>query len=141
MAGGGRKAGPATGNVTLGTELQLVMPVGASGPSFLVTQNFKAILRYNQSVAYALSVGHLADRIAGGAAFQTVWPTEPPLSRAEREELQALLAARGHGAQKAGAADPKAAIRAAQRALRLPDDGHANAALLTRLRAVRQSSL
>ena len=137
----GVKPGPAVGAVTLGTELQLVMPVGAAGPTFLVTQNFKAILRYNLSVAYALSVGHLADRIAGGAAFQTSWPTEPPLSRAEREELNSLLAARGHAASTGTAGDAKAAIRAAQRALRLPDDGYANAALLTRLRAGRQSSL
>lgn len=137
----GVKPGPAAGHVTLGTELQLVMPVGAGGPSFLVTQNFKAILRYNQSVAYALSVGHLADRIAGGAAFQAAWPMEPPLSRAEREELHSLLSARGPAPSKAPAHDAKAAIRAAQRALRLPDDGYANAALLTRLRGTRQSSL
>lgn len=137
----GVKPGPAVGHVTLGSELQLVMPVGAGGPTFLVTQNFKAILRYNQSVAYALSVGHLADRIAGGAAFQTPWPTEPPLSRTEREELQVLLAARSAGGVKAAPPDTKAAIRAAQRALRLPDDGHANAVLLTRLRAAHPSSL
>lgn len=137
----GVKPGPAVGHVTLGSELQLVMPVGAGGPTFLVTQNFKAILRYNQSVAYALSVGHLADRIAGGAAFQTPWPTEPPLSRTEREELQGLLAARSAGGGKAAPPDIKAAIRAAQRALRLPDDGHANAVLLTRLRAAHPSSL
>lgn len=138
----GVKPGPAVGRVTLGTQLQLLMPVGAAGPTFLVTQNFKAILRYNQSVAYAVSVGHLADRIAGGTSFQTAWPTEPPLSRAEREELQGLLAARGHLAGDKGAAtDAKAAVRAAQRALRLPDDGYANAALLNRLRTVRQSSL
>lgn len=136
----GVKPGPMAGHVTLGTELHLVMPVGAGGPTFLVTQNFKAILRYNQSVAYAVSVGHLADRIAGGAALQGIWPTEPPLSRAEREELQSLLATRGN-AQKGTATDLRAAIRAAQRALRLPDDGHANAALLTRLRSTRQSSL
>ena len=136
--------GPAMGNVGLGTPLQLVMPVGAAGPAFLVTQNFKAILRYNQSIAYALSVGHLADRLGGAGAFQTAWPTEPPLSRTEREELQRLLAARGHRLGDPDGvlgADSRAAIRAAQRALRMPDDGHASAALLNRLRTVRHSSL
>lgn len=138
----GVKPGPVAGRVMLGMELQLLMPVGAGGPAFLVTPNFKAILRYNQSVAYALSVGHLADRIAGGAGFQTAWPTDPPLSRSEREELQALLVARGNTVSDKGAiGDAKAAVRAAQRALRLPEDGHATVALLNRLRALRQSSL
>lgn len=136
--------GPAAGRVNLGTPLQLVMPAGAAGPKFLVTANFRAILRYNQSIAYALSVGHLADRIAGAGTFQTAWPSEPPLSRDEREELQRLLAAHGHRIADGGGvigAQTRAAIRATQKALRLPDDGHANAALLARLRAGRQSSL
>lgn len=51
----------------------LMMPGGAYGPAFLVTENFKVIRRYNMSDLYAVFVGHLADRIAGGGDFITPW--------------------------------------------------------------------
>ena len=51
----------------------LMMPGGAYGPAFLVTENFKVIRRYNMSDLYAVFVGHLADRIAGGGDFVTPW--------------------------------------------------------------------
>jgi membrane-bound lytic murein transglycosylase B len=38
----------------------------AREPAFLVFQNYRALLRWNQSQFFALAVGHLADRIAGG---------------------------------------------------------------------------
>ena len=82
------------------TGATLLLPAGADGPAFLVTGNFAAILRYNNASAYALAVGHLADRLAGGAVFVRPWPRDVrPLRRREREELQTLLAASGfyHG--------------------------------------------
>lgn len=48
------------------------------GPRFTTTVNFRAIKRYNNSDAYAIGVGHLADRIAGGAKLQMPFP--PPVS-------------------------------------------------------------
>lgn len=51
----------------------LMMPGGAYGPAFLVTENFKVIRRYNMSDLYAVFVGHLADRIQGGGDFVTPW--------------------------------------------------------------------
>ena len=76
--------------------LQLLLPAGARGPAFLVSRNFNAILRYNNATAYALAVGHLADRLSGGAPLGASWPAdERALARAEREELQRRLAARG----------------------------------------------
>ncbi|MCH9765120.1 MAG: lytic murein transglycosylase, partial [Alphaproteobacteria bacterium] len=51
----------------------LMMPGGAYGPAFLVTENFKVLRRYNMSDLYAVFVGHLADRIAGGGDFVTPW--------------------------------------------------------------------
>jgi lytic murein transglycosylase len=75
----------------------LHLPAGTKGPAFLVLHNFTVIYRYNASEAYALSIAHLADRLRGGAPFATSWPTEDlGLSRAERRELQRLLAALGH---------------------------------------------
>jgi membrane-bound lytic murein transglycosylase B len=39
---------------------------GMREPAFLVYQNYRALLRWNRSDLFALAVGHLADRIAGG---------------------------------------------------------------------------
>ena len=118
--------------------LRLLLPAGAQGPAFLVTQNFNAVLRYNQSISYALAVCHLADRLAGGGPVLGSWPLDdPPLPRADREELQRLLAGLGHDI---GDVDgmigrrTQAAIRAYQRRAGVPADGYASARLLERLR-------
>ena len=39
---------------------------GAREPAFLVYQNYRVLLRWNRSNFFALAVGHLADRLAGG---------------------------------------------------------------------------
>lgn len=118
--------------------LQLILPAGANGPAFLVTRNFRAILRYNPAEAYALAVGHLADRIAGAEGIASAWPThDRPLARAEREELQKLLSERG---LDTGPPDgiigrqSRAAIRAFQRTSGLPEDGYPSLQLLNLLR-------
>jgi len=43
---------------------RIVRPAGAGGPAYTTTQNFQAILRWNQSDFFALAVGLLSDRIA-----------------------------------------------------------------------------
>src|SRR5205085_1436510 len=71
----------------------LLVPAGARGPAFVMLNNFRAIMKYNPSEAYALAIGHLADRMRGGTPFVQAWPRdERVLSRAERHELQRLLA-------------------------------------------------
>ncbi|MCP4380422.1 MAG: lytic murein transglycosylase [Hyphomicrobiales bacterium] len=80
-----------------GDSATLYAPAGAKGPAFLVIKNFSVIKRYNNSNFYAVAVGHLSDRIRGGDGFTKAWPkTERPLTTAEKENLQKLLAARGH---------------------------------------------
>lgn len=118
--------------------LQLILPAGAQGPAFLVTRNFRAILRYNPAEAYALAVGHLADRIAGAGPIATAWPVgDRPLARAEREELQKRLHQRG---LDTGPVDgiigrqSRAAIRAFQQTRGLPEDGYPSLQLLNVLR-------
>lgn len=69
----------------------LLMPAGAHGPSFLVTENFLTIKRYNPADLYALFVGHLADRIGGGAAFATPWKPIAMVSNHDIEALQRLM--------------------------------------------------
>jgi membrane-bound lytic murein transglycosylase B len=135
---GVKPAAPGGVKPPAGTALQLLLPAGSRGPAFLVTDNFRALMRYNPSSAYALAVGHLADRIAGAGAFATPWPADDrPLTRSEREELQSLLARWGFntGGYDGIIGDrTRAAIRATQRTLRLAEDGYPTVELLQRLR-------
>jgi membrane-bound lytic murein transglycosylase B len=116
----------------------ILLPAGARGPAFAVFPNFSAIKRYNNATSYAMAVGHLADRIAGGAPFRGSWPRgDRPLSRTEREEMQRMLTALGYDTQGAdGVVGPntRAAIRAFQAARGLPADGYDSAELLALLR-------
>jgi membrane-bound lytic murein transglycosylase B len=78
----------------------LYLPAGANGPAFLITDNFEVIRQYNTSDAYALSVGLLADGIAGHPGPLAPWPKVTPLSTADCKAMQQSLTRRGfyHGA-------------------------------------------
>ena len=52
-------AGTAAGQGT-----RIVRPAGAGGPAFRTTENFRVILRWNQSDFFGLAVGLLSDKIA-----------------------------------------------------------------------------
>ncbi|MEZ5816268.1 MAG: lytic murein transglycosylase [Hyphomicrobiaceae bacterium] len=69
----------------------LMSPGGTYGPQFLVTENFKVLRAYNTSDLYALFVGHLADRIAGGGSFRTPWAEIRQLDPAGILEVQQRL--------------------------------------------------
>ncbi len=80
-----------------GASAILFFPSGTAGPAFLLTDNFVALKRFNNSDAYALSVAALADRLRGLPAFRAAWPTDDfQPSRAERTALQYRLAALGY---------------------------------------------
>lgn len=75
----------------------ILVPAGHEGPAFVTYDNFDVIMGWNRSEFYALSVGHLADRIAGGGLlFRPPPEDQPALSREEVKTLQQQLAARGH---------------------------------------------
>jgi membrane-bound lytic murein transglycosylase B len=116
----------------------LLLPAGHRGPAFLVFRNFGAILKYNNSSSYALAVGLLGQRLAGGGPLLANWPKdERPLGRTERIELQEGLAARGYEPGPADGiigANTRRAVRAFQQSLGLPADGYPTAALLQQLR-------
>jgi membrane-bound lytic murein transglycosylase B len=118
--------------------LALLLPAGAGGPAFLVTDNFNALLRYNPAVVYALAVAHLGDRIASHGPIVGAWPTnDRPLGRLERQELQRLLSARGldtGGIDGIIGGRSQASIREFQRSQDLPQDGYPSQRLLDLLR-------
>ena len=75
----------------------LFFPSGAAGPAFLVTDNFIALKRFNNSDAYALAVAILADRLSGLPGIRAGWPADDVQpSRKERIALQHRLAALGY---------------------------------------------
>ncbi|WP_342709167.1 lytic murein transglycosylase [Bradyrhizobium sp. B124] len=116
----------------------LLAPAGAEGPGFLMLQNFRVIMKYNPAEAYALAIGHFADRLRGGQPFVQPWPRqERVLSRAERLELQQLLAQRGFykgtpDGQFGG--QTREALRGFQVSIGAPADGFATSEVLERLR-------
>lgn len=118
---------------------QLLSPDGRNGPSFLVVNNFRSLLRYNNADSYALAVGHLADRLAGYEPFVQAWPTsERRLSMEQRMELQRHLIALGHlegdvdGIIGSGTLE---GVRSYQRAKGMQVDGYPTQTILTKLQA------
>ena len=120
------------------TGTQLILPAGAAGPAFLIFPNHMVIRRYNNSNAYALSVGLLADRISGMGQLSAAWPIEPPLSADDRIGAQKALAALGYDPGSADGVigiNTRQALRAWQKAKGLPADAHLTQALSQQLRA------
>ena len=75
----------------------LFFPTGVPGPGFVITENYHVLREYNNSDAYAISIGHLADRMHGSAPFKAAWPKEnTTLPRDDRIALQRRLAALGY---------------------------------------------
>jgi membrane-bound lytic murein transglycosylase B len=115
----------------------IYLPAGARGPAFLVFDNFKVVLKYNNAASYALAVCTLADRFKGAAPFVGSWPRdEHPLAPDERVAFQTALKALGFDP---GTIDgvlghaTRAALRAYQKARNLAADGFPTHALLGRL--------
>jgi membrane-bound lytic murein transglycosylase B len=119
-------------------EASVILPAGHKGPAFLVLHNFRAFLRYNNAMAYALGVALLSDRVAGGRPVIAAWPTDTQaLARTDLQEMQQRLTGIGCDAGKAdGVPGPKTreAVRCYQKQLGLPADGYPTVKLLNRLR-------
>src|ERR1051325_7333697 len=111
---------------------------GARGPSFLLLDNFRALMKYNPAEAYALGAGHLADRLRGGGPIVGTWPREERvLTRAERLELQQHLARLGFDVGEPSGRmglKTRTAVRDFQARNGLVPDGFATVAILERLR-------
>ncbi|MEQ6249878.1 lytic murein transglycosylase [Sulfitobacter sp. HNIBRBA3233] len=107
------------------------------GPRFAVTRNFGVIKRYNNSDAYAIGVGHLADRIGGAGPLRASFPPDANgLTKDDRIALQQRLTARGFDTGGAdGVIGPNSieAIRAYQSSRGLPPTGTPSPELLRSL--------
>jgi lytic murein transglycosylase len=117
---------------------QLVAPSGAAGPAFLLFPNHFAVRKYNNSLAYALGVGLLADRFSGGGQLVRAWPEETSLALVDRMTAQRALATLGFDP---GAPDgvvgmgTRTALRSWQKARGLVADGYLSPEMVQRLKA------
>lgn len=116
----------------------LLLPAGRNGPAFLVFKNFDAAYSYNAAESYALAISVLSDRLRGRAGIRTPWPTDDRgLSRAERRDLQRRLIAQGYDVGEpdgAIGAKTRAAIKAVEARLGLPQTGRAGGKVFDALR-------
>ena len=116
----------------------IIMPAGARGPAFLILDNFRSILRYNNSDNYALGVAFLGERIAGRPGIQGAWPrNDRTLSTGEREEIQRRLMQKGFYQGEIdglfGSATMES-VSAYQRSIGVTPDGYPTSILLDQLR-------
>ena len=130
---GVRWGGEVGNNAPQGTVIQ----PQPGGPQFSTTSNFRVIKRYNNSDSYAIGVGHLADRIAGGGPLRGSFPPDKfGLTKDDRIALQQRLTARGFDTGGAdGVIGPKsrAAISDYQRSIGADVTGDPSPALLRSL--------
>ncbi len=116
----------------------VLVPSGHQGPVFLTYENFDVIMRWNRSEYYAISVGRLADRIAGGGVMTRQADTgSEPITRDKVRRLQADLTLLGYDAGKVDGVFGPATRRALSRfqdANDLIADGHLNRKALQSVR-------
>jgi membrane-bound lytic murein transglycosylase B len=116
----------------------ILVPAGHEGPAFLVYGNFGVIMGWNRSEFYALTVGHLADRIAGAAPLQREPQTDGPrVTIDEVRQLQADLASLGYEAgEPDGIPGPatRKAVRRFQADRRLLADGFVDPEIVAAVR-------
>jgi membrane-bound lytic murein transglycosylase B len=118
-------------------EGSVILPQGRKGPAFLVYNNFRVIMGWNRSIYYAITVGHLADRIAGLPGITNGHDAaHTPLSVTDIKTIQSHLNRLGFDAgpeDGVAGTQTNTAIRNFQKAQGLPPDGYASPDLLQHL--------
>lgn len=107
----------------------IILPAGYKGPAFLVYRNFHAILNWNRSIFYALSVGQLSNRILNDAPLHNPPIIEPYIDNKTIKFVQARLNSLGFSTGKADGivgSKTRSALRGFQNLLGVPADGHIN---------------
>lgn len=125
------------GEVGNGAPSGSIIQPQAGGPRFAVTRNFRVIKRYNNSDAYAIGVGHLADRIGGAGPLRGSFPPDANgLTKDDRVALQKRLTAKGFdtgGSDGVIGPNSEKAISAYQASKGLPVTGKPSQELLGQL--------
>ena len=93
----------------------LYLPSGHKGPAFLGYSNFNTIMKWNRSEFYAISVGHLADRIAGAGHLIQQPPKIPKFKRAHIKAMQQKLLSLGYKVGKPDGIIGRNTVRALQK--------------------------
>lgn len=118
-------------------EASIITPAGARGPALMIGNNFRTLLKYNNSNNYALAVALIAQQVDGGTGLASSWPRElEPLSRSEVKALQEALNAKGYETGTPdGVAGPatRVGLREYQKSVGLPADGYPTKDLLKAL--------
>jgi lytic murein transglycosylase len=116
----------------------IIIPMGTSGPAFMIFNNFTVITRYNNAESYVIGIGHLSDRLAGGPPIRGSFPPDAKgMTIADRQELQRRLTAAGFDTQGTdGVIGPntRAAISGYQQRAGLAVTGEPSLELLAQLR-------
>jgi lytic murein transglycosylase len=118
----------------------VLTPAGANGPVFLAFENFMVTKRYNMSDSYAVFVGNLADRIAGGGDFEAPWSNVVQMPAHGIAEVQDRLKNAGYPISKIdgkAGMNTRALIGAYQHAQGLKTDCWPSEATLKHLRATQ----
>ncbi len=122
----------------IGGTAALILPAGIAGPAFLVSDNYRVILKYNRSTFYAVAVGYLADRLGGGGPLTAQHQGADPLKREDILALQQGLVTLGFTPGTpdgvAGTAT-RQAVRAFQKANGLTPDGYIDLNLIAAVKA------
>jgi lytic murein transglycosylase len=117
----------------------LFFPSGATGPAFLVGENFEVIKRYNNSDVFALAATQIADHAQGRAGIHAAWPAnDRQLSREERVALQKRMKELGHPVNEFDGRidfDLRDEIRLEQAKHGMTPDGHPTRELMVRIGA------
>ena len=114
----------------------ILLPQGHTGPAFMVFDNFDAIMDWNKSTNYALSVAHLSNRLQGLPDISIQEGGEPLTSPADTSRLQELLIVAGYDpGDPDGIAGSKtqAAIREYQGRYGMIADGYPSQSLLNHM--------
>jgi hypothetical protein len=114
----------------------LILPAGANGPAFFAFPNHYVIRKYNNSTAYALAVGLIADAARGQPALAHAWPYETPLSRDQRYAAQTALSRLGYPVGQIDGvigSGTRAALKAWQKSQGITADGYLTAEMVRRL--------
>lgn len=119
----------------------IILPAGYRGPAFILYPNFKAVMNWNRSTLYALSVAILAQQIAGGPPVMQPAPADDePLSRDTVIDMQNRLARLTlYTDEVDGLLGPKtrSAVRLYQKRIGMPADGHPTPEFVRRLQQAR----